>query len=58
MVVHSSCISCAPHRPSSTYRQVRRLFPSAKDLNLKWHSVVKIAQSLYREVGAGYPVLG
>ncbi|KAI7838111.1 hypothetical protein COHA_008119 [Chlorella ohadii] len=34
---------------AETDRQVRRLFPSAKDLNLKWHSVVKIAQSLYRE---------
>lgn len=34
---------------AETDRQVRRLFPSAKGLNLKWHSVVKIAQSLYRE---------
>lgn len=25
------------------------LFPSAKDLKLLWHSVVKIAQSLYEE---------
>ncbi|KAL4421307.1 hypothetical protein ABPG75_010598 [Micractinium tetrahymenae] len=30
-------------------RQVKRLFPSAKDLTLQWSSVVKIAQSLYRE---------
>ena len=30
-------------------RQVRKLFPSAKDLKLEWFSVVKIAQSLYRE---------
>lgn len=32
-----------------TDRQARNLFPSAKGLTLKWHSVVKIAQSLYRE---------
>ena len=30
-------------------RQVKRLFPSAKDLKYTWSSVVKIAQSLYRE---------
>lgn len=30
-------------------KQVRRLFPSAAGLNLLWHSVVKIGQSLYRE---------
>nr|ADR82201.1 zeta-carotene desaturase [Auxenochlorella protothecoides]ADR82202.1 zeta-carotene desaturase [Auxenochlorella protothecoides] len=30
-------------------KQVRRLFPSAAGLTLKWHSVVKISQSLYRE---------
>lgn len=30
-------------------RQVKRLFPSAKDLTLQWSSVVKIGQSLYRE---------
>ena len=29
--------------------QVRRLFPSAADLTMKWHSIVKIGQSLYRE---------
>ena len=29
--------------------QVRRLFPSARDLNMTWYSVVKLAQSLYRE---------
>jgi hypothetical protein len=28
---------------------VRLLFPSARGLKLKWHSIVKIAQSLYRE---------
>ena len=28
---------------------MRRLFPSAAGLTLQWHSVVKIAQSLYRE---------
>lgn len=28
---------------------MRRLFPSSAGLNLQWHSVVKIAQSLYRE---------
>ena len=32
-----------------TDRQARRLFPSAEGLKLTWHSVVKIAQSLYRE---------
>jgi zeta-carotene desaturase len=30
-------------------RQVRELFPSASDLNMTWYSVVKLAQSLYRE---------
>jgi zeta-carotene desaturase len=30
-------------------RQVRELFPSAQDLNMTWYSVVKLAQSLYRE---------
>lgn len=29
--------------------QVRELFPSAKELNMTWYSVVKLAQSLYRE---------
>ena len=29
--------------------QVRTLFPSAKQCKLKWHSIVKIGQSLYRE---------
>jgi len=32
-----------------TDRQVRELFPSARHLNLTWSSVVKLAQSLYRE---------
>lgn len=30
-------------------KQVRELFPSARDLNMTWYSVVKLAQSLYRE---------
>jgi zeta-carotene desaturase len=30
-------------------RQVQDLFPSARDLNMTWYSVVKLAQSLYRE---------
>eukprot|EP00898_Chlorokybus_atmophyticus_P003283 jgi/Chlat1/3956/Chrsp26S04036 len=30
-------------------KQVKDLFPSARDLKVTWHSVVKIAQSLYRE---------
>jgi zeta-carotene desaturase len=30
-------------------QQVYDLFPSARDLSLTWHSVVKIGQSLYRE---------
>jgi zeta-carotene desaturase len=30
-------------------KQVRDLFPSARDLNLTWFNVVKLAQSLYRE---------
>jgi len=34
---------------AETDRQARRLFPSAAGLKLTWHSVVKIAQSLYRE---------
>lgn len=29
--------------------QVRQLFPSSRNLNVTWHSVVKLAQSLYRE---------
>ena len=29
--------------------QVRELFPSAQELNMTWYSVVKLAQSLYRE---------
>jgi zeta-carotene desaturase len=28
---------------------VRQLFPSARNLNVTWHSIVKIGQSLYRE---------
>lgn len=38
-----------------THEQAMRLFPSARGLTLKWHSVVKIAQSLYRE-GPGLDV--
>lgn len=30
-------------------RQVQELFPSARDLKMTWYSVVKLAQSLYRE---------
>lgn len=30
-------------------KQVQDLFPSARELNLTWYSVVKLAQSLYRE---------
>jgi zeta-carotene desaturase len=30
-------------------KQVRKLFPSARGLNMTWSSVVKIGQSLYRE---------
>ncbi|XFA73527.1 9,9'-di-cis-zeta-carotene desaturase [Thermosynechococcaceae cyanobacterium Okahandja] len=30
-------------------RQVHELFPSARTLNMTWYSVVKLAQSLYRE---------
>ncbi len=29
--------------------QVRQLFPSARKLNMTWYSVVKLAESLYRE---------
>ncbi len=29
--------------------QVQKLFPSAKELKMTWYSVVKLAQSLYRE---------
>jgi len=29
--------------------QVQQLFPSSRDLNMTWYSVVKLAQSLYRE---------
>lgn len=30
-------------------KQVHELFPSARELNMTWYSVVKLAQSLYRE---------
>jgi len=30
-------------------QQVHELFPSSRDLNMTWYSVVKLAQSLYRE---------
>ncbi|MFP3325516.1 FAD-dependent oxidoreductase, partial [Planococcus sp. SIMBA_160] len=29
--------------------QVHTLFPSSRELNMTWYSVVKLAQSLYRE---------
>jgi len=34
---------------AATDAQVRKLFPSARDLTLVWSNVVKLAQSLYRE---------
>ncbi len=30
-------------------QQVQELFPSSRELNMTWYSVVKLAQSLYRE---------
>ena len=30
-------------------KQVHQLFPTSRDLNMTWYSVVKLAQSLYRE---------
>jgi zeta-carotene desaturase len=30
-------------------QQVHKLFPSSRELNMTWYSVVKLAQSLYRE---------
>jgi zeta-carotene desaturase len=30
-------------------KQVHKLFPSSQNLNMNWYSVVKLAQSLYRE---------
>ena len=30
-------------------KQVHQLFPSSRELNMTWYSVVKLAQSLYRE---------
>lgn len=30
-------------------KQIHELFPSSRDLNMTWYSVVKLAQSLYRE---------
>jgi zeta-carotene desaturase len=30
-------------------KQVHNLFPSSRELNMTWYSVVKLAQSLYRE---------
>ncbi|KAL9268848.1 Zeta-carotene desaturase, chloroplastic/chromoplastic-like protein, partial [Drosera capensis] len=35
--------------------QVVSLFPSARDLQVTWSSVVKIAQSLYREAPGNDP---
>jgi zeta-carotene desaturase len=34
---------------AETDKQVRQLFPSARNLQCTWHSIVKIGQSLYRE---------
>ncbi len=34
---------------SHVLKQVHELFPSSRDLNMTWYSVVKLAQSLYRE---------
>jgi zeta-carotene desaturase len=43
----------APHLAlalhSMLWLQVLRLFPSAKGLEVTWHSIVKIGQSLYNE---------
>ncbi|WP_341525099.1 9,9'-di-cis-zeta-carotene desaturase [Nostoc sp. UHCC 0302] len=36
-------------------KQVHELFPSSRELNMTWYSVVKLAQSLYRE-GPGMDV--
>ncbi|MEO0803440.1 MAG: 9,9'-di-cis-zeta-carotene desaturase [Cyanobacteria bacterium J06642_2] len=36
-------------------QQVQDLFPSARNLNMTWYSVVKLAQSLYREAPAMDP---
>jgi zeta-carotene desaturase len=30
-------------------QQIHELFPSARELNMTWYSVVKLAQSLYQE---------
>lgn len=34
---------------AETDKQVRQLFPSARGLDMTWHSIVKIGQSLYNE---------
>jgi zeta-carotene desaturase len=34
---------------SVVLKQVHHLFPSSRELNMTWYSVVKLAQSLYRE---------
>ena len=34
---------------SHVLKQVHELFPSSRELNMTWYSVVKLAQSLYRE---------
>jgi zeta-carotene desaturase len=34
---------------ASVLKQVHKLFPSSQELNMTWYSVVKLAQSLYRE---------
>ncbi|HEY9657939.1 MAG TPA: FAD-dependent oxidoreductase, partial [Allocoleopsis sp.] len=36
-------------------KQVHDLFPSSRDLNMTWYSVVKLAQSLYKEAPSVEP---
>ena len=38
-------------------KQVHELFPSSQELNMTWYSVVKLAQSLYREAPGMDPYL-
>jgi uncharacterized protein with NAD-binding domain and iron-sulfur cluster len=43
------CCCCCCLLCGVFHHQVRQLFPSARNLNMTWHSIVKIGQSLYRE---------
>ncbi len=47
--VASGLAASTMHYSSTLWLQVLRLFPTAKGLEVTWHSIVKIGQSLYNE---------